>query len=155
MENIQTWYDKLSKSEKYLFFILITYIILTSLIFLAFRDPEFFFLYNLLIGILIFTFSLYFAYFLIPRKPKVIYFYGDSRSNEEYYSEKRLRTEIDLRSLDKEENNIEKIKSVKTKFAPGCSICHKRELLPYVCKYCRRSFCSEHRLPEKHSCDGL
>jgi hypothetical protein len=27
--------------------------------------------------------------------------------------------------------------------------------LPFICKYCRGSFCSEHRLPESHKCAGL
>lgn len=25
--------------------------------------------------------------------------------------------------------------------------------LPYKCKHCQNSFCSEHRLPENHNCD--
>ncbi len=36
-----------------------------------------------------------------------------------------------------------------------CEVCGKQEVLPYKCNYCNRIFCSEHRLPEKHSCDGL
>ena len=36
-----------------------------------------------------------------------------------------------------------------------CSICGKKEMLPYKCKYCGWTFCSEHRLPENHNCPGL
>ena len=37
-----------------------------------------------------------------------------------------------------------------------CVIC-KRELicLPYICKYCGKHFCVEHRLPEKHRCEHI
>ncbi len=34
-----------------------------------------------------------------------------------------------------------------------CTFCEKRiETLSFHCKYCGKSFCSEHRLPENHSC---
>ncbi len=33
-----------------------------------------------------------------------------------------------------------------------CAICGRDELLPFVCRYCGQSFCSEHRLPESHNC---
>lgn len=36
-----------------------------------------------------------------------------------------------------------------------CSICGKSEILPYKCKFCGWTYCSEHRLPERHSCPGL
>lgn len=36
-----------------------------------------------------------------------------------------------------------------------CDICGKRELLPFRCKYCGGTFCSEHRLPENHECPGI
>lgn len=36
-----------------------------------------------------------------------------------------------------------------------CDECGKRESLPYECKYCGYTFCSDHRLPENHSCEGL
>jgi hypothetical protein len=36
-----------------------------------------------------------------------------------------------------------------------CSICGKKEMLPYKCKYCGWTYCSEHRLPENHNCPGL
>lgn len=35
-----------------------------------------------------------------------------------------------------------------------CSYCGRDELLPFTCPYCGRRFCSEHRLPESHSCTG-
>ncbi len=36
-----------------------------------------------------------------------------------------------------------------------CSTCGKKEMLPYKCKYCGWTYCSEHRLPENHECPGL
>ncbi len=36
-----------------------------------------------------------------------------------------------------------------------CDICGKEEVLPYKCNYCGGTFCSEHRLPEKHFCEGI
>ena len=34
----------------------------------------------------------------------------------------------------------------------GCSYCSNEPDYPYTCNYCGNSFCSEHRLPEKHKC---
>ncbi len=36
-----------------------------------------------------------------------------------------------------------------------CDKCGKETSLPYSCGYCGKSFCSEHRLPENHECEGL
>ena len=37
-----------------------------------------------------------------------------------------------------------------------CSVCGKEiQPLPYVCKYCGKCFCVEHRLPEKHGCEMI
>lgn len=36
-----------------------------------------------------------------------------------------------------------------------CEVCGKKEYLPFKCKYCGGTFCSEHRLPEKHNCVGF
>ncbi|NOY11214.1 MAG: rhomboid family intramembrane serine protease [Archaeoglobi archaeon] len=36
-----------------------------------------------------------------------------------------------------------------------CDVCGKDELLPYRCSYCGGTFCADHRLPEKHGCEGL
>ena len=36
-----------------------------------------------------------------------------------------------------------------------CSVCGKKEMLPYKCKFCGWTYCSEHRLPENHDCTGL
>jgi Zn-dependent protease len=33
-----------------------------------------------------------------------------------------------------------------------CQYCGKDETLPFKCQYCQGLFCSEHRLPENHSC---
>jgi hypothetical protein len=37
-----------------------------------------------------------------------------------------------------------------------CDYCHKiSDELPYRCKFCGETFCSDHRLPENHECIGL
>ncbi|MCL7475029.1 MAG: rhomboid family intramembrane serine protease [ANME-2 cluster archaeon] len=36
-----------------------------------------------------------------------------------------------------------------------CSVCGKKEMLPYKCKFCGWTYCSQHRLPENHECEGL
>lgn len=36
-----------------------------------------------------------------------------------------------------------------------CDICGEKMALPYRCRYCGGTFCSRHRLPENHSCEGL
>ena len=36
-----------------------------------------------------------------------------------------------------------------------CDVCGEYENLPYQCKRCGQTFCSEHRLPENHDCPGL
>ncbi|MDF1557250.1 MAG: rhomboid family intramembrane serine protease [ANME-2 cluster archaeon] len=36
-----------------------------------------------------------------------------------------------------------------------CSVCGKKEMLPYKCKFCGWTYCSQHRLPENHECTGL
>ncbi len=36
-----------------------------------------------------------------------------------------------------------------------CSFCGKKVVMPYKCKFCGEVFCDEHRLPEKHECEGV
>ncbi|MFP4116732.1 MAG: rhomboid family intramembrane serine protease [Candidatus Aenigmatarchaeota archaeon] len=36
-----------------------------------------------------------------------------------------------------------------------CSYCGKEADIPFKCKFCSDTFCSEHRLPENHECVGL
>lgn len=48
-----------------------------------------------------------------------------------------------------------KIAKNKRKRVAKCDVCGREEDLPYKCPYCRGTFCSDHRLPEKHGCDGL
>ncbi len=37
-----------------------------------------------------------------------------------------------------------------------CETCGKElSILPYICKYCSKNFCVEHRLPEKHACENI
>jgi len=38
---------------------------------------------------------------------------------------------------------------------PKCERCGKEVLLPFVCPYCGKTFCAEHRLPENHQCPNL
>jgi len=33
--------------------------------------------------------------------------------------------------------------------------CDKKEALPFKCRYCTKSFCTTHRLPENHDCEKL
>ncbi|MFB6309485.1 MAG: AN1-type zinc finger domain-containing protein, partial [Haloarculaceae archaeon] len=37
----------------------------------------------------------------------------------------------------------------------NCDECGKSESMPYQCRHCGGTFCSEHRLPESHDCPGL
>ena len=36
-----------------------------------------------------------------------------------------------------------------------CWICGKQEAMPYRCRYCGKTYCSDHRLPEQHGCTGF
>ena len=36
-----------------------------------------------------------------------------------------------------------------------CDVCGEQENMPYECRRCGGTFCSEHRLPENHDCPGL
>ncbi|MDX1745471.1 MAG: rhomboid family intramembrane serine protease [Halobacteriales archaeon] len=36
-----------------------------------------------------------------------------------------------------------------------CDVCSRDETMPYSCRYCGGTYCSEHRLPENHDCPGL
>ncbi|MFD1511967.1 rhomboid family intramembrane serine protease [Halomarina rubra] len=36
-----------------------------------------------------------------------------------------------------------------------CDECGRQESMPYNCRHCGNTFCSEHRLPESHDCPGL
>ncbi|WP_313692743.1 rhomboid family intramembrane serine protease [Halorarum halobium] len=36
-----------------------------------------------------------------------------------------------------------------------CDACGEYESMPYQCRRCGQTFCSEHRLPENHDCPGL
>lgn len=36
-----------------------------------------------------------------------------------------------------------------------CWICGKEENIPFKCRYCGKTFCTRHRLPEQHACQGL
>ncbi len=36
-----------------------------------------------------------------------------------------------------------------------CDVCGREETMPYNCRHCGGTYCSEHRLPENHGCPGL
>jgi len=36
-----------------------------------------------------------------------------------------------------------------------CDVCGKEETMPYHCRHCDGTYCSDHRLPESHSCPAL
>ena len=36
-----------------------------------------------------------------------------------------------------------------------CWICGREDHLPFKCRFCGKVFCSQHRLPEQHACEGL
>ncbi|WP_407357250.1 rhomboid family intramembrane serine protease [Methanolobus sp. WCC5] len=36
-----------------------------------------------------------------------------------------------------------------------CWICGKEENIPFRCRFCGKTFCTGHRLPEQHACEGL
>jgi membrane associated rhomboid family serine protease len=36
-----------------------------------------------------------------------------------------------------------------------CDVCGRDENMPYNCRHCGGTYCSEHRLPENHECPGL
>jgi len=36
-----------------------------------------------------------------------------------------------------------------------CAVCGAEEFIPYVCRYCGRTHCVYHRLPENHECPNL
>ncbi|MFB6134137.1 MAG: rhomboid family intramembrane serine protease [Halanaeroarchaeum sp.] len=36
-----------------------------------------------------------------------------------------------------------------------CDVCGREEGMPYQCRLCGGTFCSDHRLPESHDCPGL
>ena len=36
-----------------------------------------------------------------------------------------------------------------------CEYCSTEEYMPFVCKFCKGRYCSSHRLPENHKCQGL
>jgi len=47
-------------------------------------------------------------------------------------------------------------KKVKTSPVSGtCKKCSKKVTMPFRCKFCKGLFCSGHRLPENHDCEGL
>lgn len=36
-----------------------------------------------------------------------------------------------------------------------CWICGREDYMPFKCRFCGKVFCSQHRLPEQHACEGL
>ena len=146
MEEFQYWLDKLTKKEKTWFVILIGFIVLSSFLYLFYRSKVIGIgFYFLAIGILVLAIGAYYGRSLFARNLKTGYLYGDTRSNSEYYENNNLR---DL-------DNEVQIQKPSKKVSRICYFCQNTELLPYTCKFCGNSFCSNHRIPEKHNCKGI
>ena len=47
--------------------------------------------------------------------------------------------------------------TLKRNIMTQCDFCGEKikEIMPWTCNYCHRTFCSDHRLPEYHNCPGL
>ncbi len=56
----------------------------------------------------------------------------------------------------------EKNKTVKSQYTQvlssvdmtACEVCGTETILPFICAYCGKPHCAEHRLPEAHACSG-
>lgn len=146
MEEFQSWMDKLTKEERNQYIVLLGFVIVSSFLYAFYTTGDIRVdYYYLSIGIIILVLGIYFWKTIVSRKSKTIYLYGDTRSNSEYYAD------INLRGLD---GGVTVKKSTK-QVSKYCFLCQKTELLPYTCKYCGNSYCSEHRIPEKHNCADL
>ena len=143
----QSLLKQLTREEKQLYFLILIFVLLTLISYIiASEDNRFFFF---LFGITVTFVSLLALLWLIPRKPRIIYMYGGSRKSP------RLEDDvptIDLSKASPPARRSSKTSKDKTK---ACYYCKKVELLPFVCSYCQHSFCSDHRLPERHDCEGL
>ena len=36
-----------------------------------------------------------------------------------------------------------------------CEYCGKKTVMPYLCHYCGKRHCSDHKLPENHDCPNV
>ena len=76
----------------------------------------------------------------------------------EVKEEKKLN--IDLKKFSEENIQDEKIERVyeeERSDRDKCYICNykfKTYSDKYICRYCKKNFCSNHRLPEEHKCSG-
>ena len=145
--------------EKILYTIFAAYIIvliISYLIYLLYFNTENILL--ILLGADFFIITLVLTWWIIPRKPRIIQFVGDPDSiflgrplSDEDESEEKL---IFTKSSPKKTLSTS---PQTTKHIPAnkCAYCNQIDFLPYVCTYCRKPFCSKHRLPERHNCEQL
>ncbi len=53
---------------------------------------------------------------------------------------------------------VEPIKPSGKETAPVtgiCGMCGDQVTMPFKCKFCKGLYCSKHRMPEDHECDGV
>jgi len=92
----------------------------------------------LYLGVVLMGNTIYFAIF--------IYYLLPSEEPRSYNRSKRAPSYRSKTSSKQEKKQIP--------LSGKCRYCNKKTIMPYRCKYCGDLYCSEHRLPEKHNCDG-
>lgn len=95
----------------------------------------------LYLGVFLFIISLYYTF--------IVLFFIENRSEktEIYFSESQVFAANVVKPNKKRKS--------PTPISGKCGICNESVMMPYRCSYCDRTFCSKHRLPENHECDGL
>ncbi len=94
-------------------------------------------------------------FLFIFRKRRHFEFNQIKKINKEY-----IKLNFDLSHLKKEKVSDNDILQIYEKIRTDldkCFICHKQYknwLDKFECKYCKKNFCSVHRLPEMHNCWG-
>lgn len=154
--DLERWVESLSPVERQLFILLILFFIINSIFYVLYRNN--FVIYSLTVGFSILFFSIFIGYLILPRRPRVVSLYDDQRPYYNQYSDLEKEDEpieqINLTDLDRKSEKYFSRKPKNTK-SQACFYCKTIELLPYVCKYCGYSYCSNHRLPERHNCPGI
>ena len=112
----------------------------------------------MLLGADFFIGALALTWWVVPRKPRIIQFAGDPDSiflgrplvDDNEPQEKLTYTKQTIKKI-----SSTNVQTNKTASSNKCAYCNQIDFLPYVCNYCRKSFCSKHRLPERHNCEEL
>lgn len=112
----------------------------------------------MLLGANFFIIAISLTWWVIPRKPKIIQFVGDPDSiflgrplTEEYEQEEKLTFTKPMVKKSISSGS----EANKNTISKKCAYCNQTDFLPYICNYCRKPFCSKHRLPERHECKEL